>query len=148
MHKLVRGMTRLALLAALPLALGAVAPGSTSAQEPEAAAEAWLALMDADDFVASWNEAAELFQGATTADEWAAQGAAVREQLGSVVSREIAEVQQLTDPPGAPEGEYYNIRYNSEYSSMGAAMEVVALVHEADRGWRVVGYVVQPPAGE
>jgi ATP/maltotriose-dependent transcriptional regulator MalT len=95
----------------LALALAAacyilIAPVFVAAQADDAreAAEDWLALIDAEDYAASWEAAARSFQSAVTAETWAAQLAAGRAQVGGVEERELAHTQPLTDPPGAPPG--------------------------------------------
>lgn len=145
----VLGRTRIVIAGCLALVLAAANPyandGDPAARE---AAAAWLTLLDAGDYEATWNEAARVFQSALGADVWAQQATAVRQQVGELVSRAVTDVQEATDPPGAPPGRYINIRYESEFSEVGAAMEMVALLHEDERGWRVAGYFVQPPVGE
>jgi hypothetical protein len=140
---------RLALIACLPLlVLTTPAAAQEGEPEPEAAAETWLALLDGGEFTSSWEEAAHLFQQAVSAQDWAQQAGLVRQQVGEVVARDLVDVQQATDPDGVPPGEYANVRYDSEFGTIGKAIEVVSLVREAERGWRVAGYFVQPPAGE
>jgi hypothetical protein len=137
------------LLACVPLLIAAAHPATTATpadDDARTAAEAWLALMDADEYEQAWNEAGHAFQSAITAEAWTQQATAVRQQIGDVVSRERAADSQLTDPPGAPPGEYFQIQYQSEFGGVGAASEMLILINEAERGWRVVGYFVQPPA--
>lgn len=134
------------LIALLPLLLVAAGMGSaTTDPEASSAASVWLALIDAGEYQESWNEAALVFQQAVTGDQWVQQGAAVKQQVGDLVSREEAGMETATDPPGAPPGEYITITYSSEFTQAGAANEVVILTKEEERGWRVIGYFVQPP---
>jgi hypothetical protein len=126
---------------AAPAALAAQAEAPAEAVE---AAQSWLVLMDADDYARSWEEGARSFQAAVTADGWAAQFAPLRAQLGSVGDRELAGSERMTDPPGAPAGEYLHLQYTSTFSGVGRVSENVVLVREAERGWRVAGYFLQP----
>jgi hypothetical protein len=135
----------------LALALAAacyilIAPVFVAAQADDAreAAEDWLALIDAEDYAASWEAAARSFQSAVTAETWAAQLAAGRAQVGAAEERELAHTQPLTDPPGAPPGEYVQLRYDSTFGGAGRVTENVVLVRDGDRGWRVAGYFIQP----
>lgn len=122
------------------------APATTAAQAEGAreAAEEWLALIDAEDYAASWEAAARSFQSAVTAGAWAAQVTAVVAQVGTVEERELAHTQPMTDPPGAPAGEYVQLRYNTTFDGAGRLSENVVVVRDGDRGWRVAGYLVQP----
>jgi hypothetical protein len=131
------------------LATGLATPALAQDTPPELAAreaaETWLDWLAAGEFQTTWEEAGEMFRAATTAEGWAAQAAAGHQQIGDVMGRAVAEVRTVTDPPGAPPGDYVHIRYSSDFSVIGAATETVILVREAERGWRVIGYFVQPP---
>lgn len=147
----VRGfdLRRMLVLVFAPILFAATAERPRPAVDPEVteAAEAWLALMDAGEYQESWEAAGEAFRSAIAADDWAQQAAAVRQQVGDIVSREDARVDQLADPPGAPPGEYAQVRYRSEFSAAGPVTELVVLASETDGRWRVVGYSIQPPSG-
>ncbi len=134
------------LLLALPAILVGASTATPAETEATEAAESWLALLDAREFHESWAEAGETFQDAFTAEAWAEQAAGTRQQLGEVVSREVTATTPLTDPPGAPPGSYVQVQYRSEFSEIGPANEMVVVVDESARGWRVVGYFVQPAA--
>jgi hypothetical protein len=123
---------------------GAVAAQADATAEARAAAESWLAIIDGDDYAASWEEAARAFRSAITAEAWTAQLTPLRAQLGTVEERELAHSQAMTDPPRAAAGEYMQLQYQSTFSSAGRAIENVVLMRDGDRGWRVAGYFLQP----
>lgn len=133
-----------ALALALAAPLAAQTPAEAGARE---AAEAWLAHLDAEEYQATWREAAATFQEAISEAAWAQQAASLRQQTGGVASREFLRAQSQTNPPGAPPGEYVAIQYDSEFNTAGRATEVVLLTAEEGRGWRVIGYSIQPPTG-
>jgi hypothetical protein len=137
----------LLLLACAPLLLAAAPPSNDDDPEAWHAAQTWLALIDAREYQESWNEASRSFQGAVTARAWAQQAAALRQQSGDPISRELVDTHPVTDPPDLPPGEYLRIRYECECSAAGVVRESLMLVREAGRGWRVARYVVQLPAG-
>jgi hypothetical protein len=114
------------------------------AQEAHEAADSWLALVDVQEYAASWEAAARSFQAAVAAEAWAAQLTAGRAQVGAVEDRELARSRAMTDPPGAPPGEYMQLHYESTFSGAGRVVENVVLVRDGDRGWRVAGYFIQP----
>lgn len=112
--------------------------------EARAAAGAWLALIDAGEYEASWAEAATTFQQSVTAGAWAAQAAAARRQIGDVRARSFVAVEVMRDPPGAPPGEYVRVRFDTDLTVAGTLAEMVVLVRDGDRGLRVAGYFLQP----
>lgn len=148
-------MKRLCSTVAFALVLAAAGPAALLAQEVEVAEEqtpeeaaiqvanAWLELMDADEYEKSWEEAASIFQGSVTARDWTLQAASVRAQIGDVESRELESAGHTTDLPEAPPGEYVILVHNSAFEEMPAVREVVTVVNE-DGEWKVVGYFIQP----
>jgi uncharacterized protein DUF4019 len=45
--------------------------------------------------------------------------------------------------PGAPDGDYVLLQFNTTFERKAAAVETVTMVREADGVWRVVGYFVR-----
>src|SRR5262245_1323786 len=68
----------------------------------QASVEAWLALVDAQEYAESWRAAASLFRNAVTVENWQAAVKAARVPLGSVKSRTVKSVTSTTTLPGAP----------------------------------------------
>jgi hypothetical protein len=139
----------LPLLACIALAFASPASAQpTVGDHPEArkAAEAWLGSLTAGDFRSSWDEAGEMFRAGTSAEAWLEQAVTGYQQIGDLVVRELAEVHAITDPPDAPPAEYVFIRFHSQFTLAGRARETVVLTYEPERGWRVIGYSVEPPA--
>jgi hypothetical protein len=109
----------------------------------QAAADAWLDLTDAGDAAASWDEAAELFKSAVTKEQWMQALAGVRPPLGKVVSRKVVSRQHSRQAPGAPDGEYVVIRYETRFEKKADAVETVTPTLDPDRVWRVSGYFIR-----
>lgn len=141
--------TRLALLpllfAAPALLAGCGPPKPTPdiEQAATAAAEAWLAQVDAGDYAASWAAAAEIFKGAVTESQWAAQAEAARVPLGALSARELQSTAYHEQLPGAPDGAYVVITYQSRFANKQAATETVVPMRDTDGAWRVSGYFVR-----
>ncbi|HLU26354.1 MAG TPA: DUF4019 domain-containing protein [Longimicrobiales bacterium] len=135
-----------------------IAPRALAAQEPELgareraaveAAEAWLALMDAERYEESWQAAAPLFQSAVTSEMWVQQGRMVRQQIGAPRGRKLQRAEHTTSLPNVPAGEYVVVLYAGSFANIPEAREVVILMLQPDESWRTAGYFVQPPgAGE
>jgi hypothetical protein len=107
------------------------------------AAEDWLALVDSGDYSKSWSEAAELFRSSVTREQWDKSLAAARKPLGEVVSREKKSAQFATSLPGAPDGEYVVIRFDTSFTNKKAAVETVTPMKDPDGTWRVSGYFIK-----
>jgi hypothetical protein len=48
-----------------------------------------------------------------------------------------------TSLPGAPDGEYVVIQFETSFENKKAAIETVTPMFEKNRGWRVSGYYIQ-----
>ena len=136
-----------AVLCGLALTIGAP-PGwaidrAEAAREATAAAEQWLALVDAGKFNGSWLEASTYFRNVTTKQQWKQQVSVWRSALGSVVSRKLRTVQYLTTMPGAPDGAYVMIQYDTSFTHKKSAVEIVVPMMDADGRWRVSEYSIR-----
>jgi len=108
-----------------------------------AAAEQWLAMVDAGKYAASWQEAAGLFRGAVAQDQWVHSLQAVRKPLGRLMSRKVQSKTYTTALPGAPDGEYVVIRFDTAFVNKAGALETVTPMMDKDGTWRVSGYYIK-----
>jgi len=135
----------------LPVAAGFLAvalAGAARAQEkPEdaaaAGAEAWLKVVDQGTYGQSWEDAAGLFKKAVAKEQWAAAAKAAREPLGKLLSRKPKSREHTKTLPGAPEGEYVIIQYDSSFENKKEAVETIVPMKDADGAWRVSGYFIK-----
>jgi hypothetical protein len=109
----------------------------------QTAAESWLKLTDAGDAAASWDQAAKLFKDAVTREQWAQALAGVRPPLGRVVSRKLASRQYSEKVPGAPDGKYVSIQYETVFEKKPSAVETITPMLDPDGVWRVSGYFIR-----
>ena len=107
------------------------------------AAETWLKLTDAGDGGASWEQAAKAFKGAVTKEQWTGAIAGVRPPLGKVVSRKVKSRQYMEKLPGAPDGKYVVIQYETVFENKAMAVETITPMLDPDGIWRVSGYFVR-----
>ncbi len=107
------------------------------------AAQAWLTLIDAGRYGESWQEAATYFRGAVTREQWEQSLKGVRKPLGSVISRKVTEKMYTTYLPGAPDGEYVVIQFDSSFANKKKAVETVTPMLDKDGKWRVSGYYIK-----
>ncbi|HEY1690913.1 MAG TPA: DUF4019 domain-containing protein [Polyangiaceae bacterium] len=116
-------------------------PGSNE-KAAQAAAEAWLALVDAGSYGASWTEAASLFKKTIDQPGWEKALTGVRAPLGKVVSRKLASATYRTSLPGGPDGHYVVVVYTTSFENKQAATETVTPMKDADGRWHVAGYFI------
>ena len=108
-----------------------------------AAAEEWLALVDAGKNAESWKEAAEYFRAAVSQEKWEQSLQAVRKPLGKTISRKLKTEVYQTSLPGAPDGEYVVIQFETSFQHKKSAIETVTPMLDKDGQWRVSGYYIR-----
>lgn len=129
----------LTILLALTLAAGAEPPS----QQPDlAAADTWVRLVDAERWDESWAVAGTLFKARMPEQRWASTIAPVREPLGAVSSRALKSLTKSKSLPGAPDGNYELVQFQTSFVNKAAATETVVLAREAS-GWKVDGYFIK-----
>jgi len=128
-------------LVLLPIATMA----QTVDQETEAvtAAEGWLALVDAGKYGESWKAASGFFKIAVPQGQWEQSLKAVRSPLGKIVSRKLLSKTYMTSLPGAPDGEYLVIQFETSFQNKKSAIETITPMKEKDGKWRVSGYYIK-----
>ena len=116
---------------------------SDKTQAAEKSAESWLAMVDKGEYAASWDQTAAMFKAAVTKDKWADMLKATRAPLGKLLSRKLQNAQYTTTLPGAPDGEYVVIQYETSFENKKAAVETIVPTLDKDGQWRVSGYFIK-----
>jgi uncharacterized protein DUF4019 len=111
-----------------------------SAQE---AAQSWLALVDSGKYSESWDEAGQVFKERVTREQWEAALKSVRTPLGQLESRKLKSAQFTRELPGAPDGEYVVILYDTTFQKKKSSLETVTPMKDKDGQWRVSGYFIK-----
>jgi Protein of unknown function (DUF4019) len=124
------------------LAVSALRADEASEGAAGAAAQKWLALVDTGNYADSWKQAASAFRKAVTAEQWSAALNASRGSYGALVSRKLKKAEYRTSLPGAPDGQYVVLQYDSSFEHKKAALETVTPMKDADDIWRVSGYFI------
>lgn len=104
--------------------------------------EAWLALLDKEQYEKSWQEGSLMFRNTVTSKEWSNAMLKLRKPLGSLMSRSIVDIRTAKDPQGLPAGDYMVYFYKSSFMNKKQSFELVTLVQESDGKWRVLTYQV------
>ncbi len=128
----------------LVLAVISAVGGSPEKEKPAvASAERWLGLVDQGKYAESWKEAAALFRNAIDQGQWEQSLQGVRKPLGKLITRKIRTKTYRTSLPGAPDGEYVVIEFESSFENKKSAVETVTPMMDKDGKWRVSGYYIK-----
>ena len=131
-------------VAILGLCLSCTASSSEAKEEAAVqAATAWLALVDDGQFGESWETAAQYFKNAITKEKWEQTLTAVRNPLGRIVSRDLSSKTYMTSIPGAPDGEYVVIQFETSFENKNTSVETITPMLDSDGKWRVSGYYIK-----
>ncbi len=112
-------------------------------KEAQAAAEQWLAVIDAGQFAESWQATATVFQAAVSQPQWKSSLESVRKPLGSLVSRKLKSAKYSKKLPGAPDGEYVVLQFTTSFTNKNGAVETVTPMLDQDGKWKVSGYFIK-----
>lgn len=107
------------------------------------AAQKWLALTDRQQYADSWNEAAAAFRNAVKPGQWEHAMKTVRAPLGQMISRRVKTTTYKSSLPGAPDGEYVVIQFDTSFQNKKKAVETVTPMLDKDGLWRVSGYYIK-----
>ena len=121
------------------LSFGAAKPED----EAQKSGEQWLALIDAGKFGESWETAAAYFKKAISKEKWESTLGAVRGPLGDLVSRKLKSAKYSKSLPGAPDGEYVVLQFDTSFTNKKVAVETVTPMIEKDGTWKVSGYFIK-----
>lgn len=134
------------LVGVLALLLGA--PAAALAQDEaidaaRATAKEWLALLDDQEWAQTWEQAGELLKAAVSQDEWARTMSVTLGPLGKVESRAVRSSEYSTTMPGAPDGEYVVVQFDTTFENKQTALENVVMMKQSDGSWRIAGYRIK-----
>ncbi len=105
--------------------------------------QSWLELVDKGQYEQSWDEAGAYLKLMVKKEKWEQQISTVRKLFGDFVSRSLKAQQYLKTLPGAPDGEYCVLSFDTVFSEKASAVETVTVVKDEFGHWRVVGYFVK-----
>ena len=136
---------RISFLVVVGLILVAVTGMASESEKKKIAvtvAEKWLGLVDEGKYVESWKKAAEYFRNAVKQEQWGESMLAVRKPLGKLVSRKVKSSSYKKSLPGAPDGEYVVIQFETSFTNKKKTIETVTPMMDKDGKWRVSGYFI------
>ncbi len=112
-------------------------------KEALAAATHWLAEIDTNKVEESYDDGCTAFQLKVGKQQWITVLKALRPSIGTVSSRTEQSAEYKPDGFEGLEGECVVIKYNSVFTVLGPAYEVVVMKRENGQ-WRGAGYNAQP----
>lgn len=133
----------LLVIVLLLITVFAVAGSPEKGNDAVISAEKWLGMVDTEKYSESWKEAAELFRNAVSQEQWKQSLQAARKPFGKLITRKIKTKTYKTSLPGAPDGEYVVIQFESSFEKKKSAVETVTPMLEKDGKWRVSGYYIK-----
>ena len=142
------------LVAAAILALSAYAADETPEVTPAApmvldtapamqVADTWLAFVDSGRYAESWEESAAYFREAVPKAQWETTLVQVRGPLGLAISRKVRSATYTRKLPGAPEGEYVVIQYDTRFENRPQSVETITPMREKNGAWKGAGYHIR-----
>jgi hypothetical protein len=109
-----------------------------------AAGEKWLALLDAGKFGAAWDVSSAHLKSVVTRQKWVTEIGKARKPFGKLETRKAERFARAHSLPGAPEGDYSIVEFESKYANGKRATEQVIWMFEANsKAWRVSGYFIR-----
>jgi hypothetical protein len=109
----------------------------------QAAAEIWLALVDAAQYNESWEQAASFFKASVAKDDWNENITQARQPLGKFKTRKVKYTQATDTVQGAPKGKYVLLQTEAAFANQADAKELITVTLDKDGQWRVVGYFIR-----
>jgi hypothetical protein len=107
------------------------------------AAKDWLFLVDEERYGESWETAASFFKNAVQKEQWITSMNAVRKPLGKLLVRKIKNSHYMTALPGAPDGEYVVIQFETSFENKKSSIETITPMLDKDGKWRTSGYYIK-----
>jgi hypothetical protein len=107
------------------------------------ASKQWLSIVDKGQYGQSWDQAAGFFKANIKKKDFETKLKASRGQFGELVSRKLKSKQYTASMPGAPDGKYVVIQYETSFSGKKDATETITPMLDKDGQWKVSGYFIK-----
>jgi hypothetical protein len=140
---LIHSVAALAIFAWVLGPSDAGAANQAAVEQATKAAESWLKLLDNGAYRACYQQASQIVKDHLSEEEFVHQFSTARKPLGAVVSRKLKVAQYATSLPGAPDGQYVVMEYDTSFANKKSATETVTPMLDSDGQWRVSGYYIK-----
>jgi len=132
-----------AVTAVILLGVGGAGAQEEATSAARAGAKEWLALLDENEYDKAWQAAGTLLQAAVTREEWSAKMSVTLGPLGRADTRAARSSEYSTTMPGAPDGDWVVVKFDTTFEKKQKALETVIMRKESDGTWRVSGYFIR-----
>jgi hypothetical protein len=112
-----------------------------SKDDPASVAMAWLAVVDKGDYAKSWSGTSQYFKGVVNKGQLVQQLSSVRKPMGEMISRILSSTTPAASLPGAPDGEYVIMVFNTSFTNKKSGIETLTVIKEGE--WKVAGYYIK-----
>jgi len=119
-----------------------VPPGPSADYAVVSQAQVWLCALDSGGFLKTWEQSAEVLRARVTPDQRRQALEALRKPLGEPKFRKLKDATEVTSLPGAPDGRYLVMQFETVFASERRLSEIVTFQQEKDGVWRAVDYVI------
>lgn len=109
----------------------------------EKAASSWLTLIDSEKYPEAWKGFSTFFKERMTQAKWEEQIKSARSIFGKLVERKHKSAVATQTLPGAADGDYVVVQYDTAFEKKKNALETVTVILEKDGKWGVVGYYIK-----
>lgn len=123
--------------------VSAATPFATPEAAAQSAALTWLGLVDAGSYAQSWSSASSLFRERVSESQWQSAAASTRAPLGALKSRTLRSATFKSTLPGAPDGQYVVLQFDSSFEHKASVVETITPVLDTDGKWHVSGYYIR-----
>ncbi len=123
-------------------AAGVIGVAAPAEEDAEAGAKAWVALIDSQKYAQSWTESSSLFQAGVKQSDWVPMVKKVRDGMGSLVTRKPLKTTMAKSLPGAPDGEYAVVQFDTAFKNKAKAVETITMMKD-DGKWKCAGYFIK-----
>ena len=130
-----------AVLAALVIAAPSAWAAELDTDPAVLAAQSWLASIDAGQYQAGWEDAADSFRVGTTRERWEAALRKSRDAKGAVASRKVVHAKFSKSAYSDP-GSFVEIQFETRFANL-ASSETVSAIRTFDGTWRVSSYRIR-----
>ncbi len=99
--------------------------------------------IDKGDYNRSYELSAKYFKNSLgSSDKWTEMLNTVRKPLGKSLSRELISSNSMNQVPGAPDGDYVQVKYKTSFENKKESVETVVVIKE-DNKWKLDGYFIK-----
>ena len=116
---------------------------TTDMKTAQLAADLWLTQIDTAKYLEAWKGFSPFFQERMTFEKWQQQIQSARSIFGNLITRKLQSSNFATTMPGAPDGNYAIIQYDTAFEKKKNAIETITLLHGKDNKWGLTGYYIK-----